>query len=174
MKNNTPSAQHNISILDYHVHEKLEQCTDSMLFDSDTVIADMKAKTSDGLSVSVALMVRGYVSVIYQGKTYRKPSDFPQKLRELIASRFSEPPFIEDMSDEAIDAAMETFDSAKQEDDYRIAFSNWFEYIWKITDADGDNVAHDGILCEDELNTMTEDQLRFKIEEVARQVLELV
>lgn len=175
-KNNTPSAQPNISILDFHIRKGLKQCADSMLFDSDTVIADMKVKTSDDLTVSVALMVRGYVSVTYRGMTYHKPSEFPQELRELIASRFSEPPFVADMTDESIDAAMEVFGSVEQEQeyDYCIILSNWFEYIWHITDADGDAVAHDGILCDDNLNTMTEEQLRSEMEKVVHQVLELV
>ena len=173
-RNNTPTPAQPVVITEFSVYKPLAECKESLLIDSDTVIASIEGKTSNELTITVALMVRGSVSVIYEDQVYHKPSEFPEALRKLITNMDAENIDIGDMTDEQLSAAMEAFDPNDWEPRYEIMLNNWFEYIWRVTDADGDKCDSDGILCEDDLHTMTEDQLRSEMEEVVAQVLALV
>ena len=172
--NPAPSTPPEVTFNNFSIDKPLSECQESMLIDSDTVIASIEATTSDGLTVTVDLMVRGSVSVVYQSEVYKKPSKFPAELRKLILARAAAFTHMEDMSDEQLTAAAEAFDPANLEpDDFDVLLNNWFEYIYEITDADGDTVAQDGILCEDDLHKMSAEELCAELEEVVRQVLEL-
>ena len=141
----------------FNADKNLAQYVDSMLFDSGTVIAGIEAMILSGLTIAVSLTVCGSVAVTYKGMAYHKPSEFPEDLRKQIAARA-----------EASDPC------APETEDYDVTLNNWFEYVYEVQDAAGDIVRSDGILCEDDIHTMTEDQLRSEMEEVVRQVLELV
>lgn len=176
MKNKTvanASEKQDVVFSDYTIEKPLSECIESMLIDSDTVIAAITAKSETGLTVELTLEVRGCVSVTYKGQVYNKPSEFPEELRQWILKNYTQAIDIADMTDEQLDAAAEACGiDTDEEDEVYVTLNNWFEYIYEITDADGDTICNDGILCEDELHTMTDEQLRSEMEEVARQVLQ--
>lgn len=63
--------------------ENLTQFTDSMLFDSETEVANAEFSYK-GEHVTIYLDVRGEVRVTYKDETYSKPSEFPEELKTLI------------------------------------------------------------------------------------------
>lgn len=65
----------------YNDNVDLTDKKDSLQLDSGTVIATL---CQDGYLVS--LEVRGEVRVTFDGVTYRVPSEFPQKLKDIISS----------------------------------------------------------------------------------------
>lgn len=63
----------------------LSQYTDSMLFDSDTLIAEAFFDTANNKqSAKIELITRGAVRVEADGNIYTSPSDFPDWLKERI------------------------------------------------------------------------------------------
>ena len=159
---------------EYNVYEVLSDCVDSMLFDSDTTIAGITAQSADGcFAVSVALMVRGEVSVTFKGKTYRKPSQFPQELKDRIRKFPGEWDCLDgDLKDFNPDAMAELFDpNAEDEDDLYISCSNWFEYLYTVID--GEDTRKDGICCEEDLASMTNDALEVAMMTVAKEVVDM-
>lgn len=67
--------------LPIEVYCDLKQCTDSMLFSSETKIAQI---TSEDKRYKVALSVLGSVRVWYQGEMYHDVSEFPEELKWLF------------------------------------------------------------------------------------------
>lgn len=107
-------------IKEFKCVEDLTPYVDSMLFDSNTVIATMKYEDDDW-ELFIDLGVRGDVRVEYKGETYRYPSDFPDELIERIKTN----PNWWDI----------TSPSGEGEDDgsnVYIQDNNWFEYIFDI------------------------------------------
>lgn len=172
-----------VQVADYQVHQELSECVDSMLFDSDTNIAYLSAKTSDGrFTASVDLMVRGEVSVTYKGKTYRKPSQFPKELRDRIKAHPGSWEFsdgekdLSKLSDEELSFLMEQFDpdncALEDEDELYISCNNWFEYIYTVR-GEGYEQA-DGVLFEENLATLSNDDLQVAMLTFAKEVIEIV
>jgi hypothetical protein len=108
---------------------------DSMLFDSDHVIATMVCE-DNGCKITVDLMTRGDVDIYYKGNRYRRACEFPKSLKKLI----------------------ETDSEWFNNEDVEIVDNNWFEYIYDVV---GDGVSYsDGIMFEDDLSTYTVEQLK--------------
>lgn len=63
------------------IYEDLSDISDSMLMDSDTLIAKYLDEEKD---IYLTLEVRGEVNVDYMGQTYRNPSEFPEALVQMI------------------------------------------------------------------------------------------
>lgn len=158
-----------------NVYEVLSDCVDSMLFDSDTTIAGIAAQSADGrFSASVALMVRGEVSVTFKGVTYKKPSQFPQELKDRIRKFPGEWDCMSDEAPEAFepDVAVELFDpDTEDEDDLYISCNNWFEYLYTVID--GEDTREDGICCDEDLARMTNDDLETAMMTVAKEVVDM-
>lgn len=162
------------------IREKLNKCTDSMLFDSGTVIADLTAKTENGITVAVSLQVCGYVSVSFKGETYHKPSEFPQELREYIQTHPDSWMIWdgEDATDELSEASLEEMASFfnvtedNEEDSVLcVVCNNWLEYIWCIS---GNNHnAQDSIVCEDKLENLSDANLQAIMMALACEVIEM-
>ena len=67
----------------FEVLEDLEQCKDSLLFDSDVTVARLEL----GSGYAAALEVCGEVRIIYnEDEVYKLPSKFPQALKDMIAT----------------------------------------------------------------------------------------
>ena len=181
-KGASPAADNGgLKVLEFCVSENLAECVDSMLFDSNTGIAYIRCKTNDGLTVAVHLDVRGEVRVGYKGQLYNKPSEFPEELRNRIKAHPGnweypdiDMPNLSHLSEEELDHLMELGapDDDDDEDDLFIYFNNWFEYIWTVEGKDINQ--QDGIVCEDDLSKLTEEELKNEMKEVVNQVLELV
>lgn len=65
---------------DIEVNVPLNDCTDSLLFEANDVIATLKS--DDGVCVSIA--VAGEVRIVYDGEVYRYASDYPAELTNAI------------------------------------------------------------------------------------------
>ena len=63
------------------VYEDLTNVSDSLLLDSDTLIATYEDKAEE---LYVSYVVRGEVNLIYKGENYRHPVDFPDELVKII------------------------------------------------------------------------------------------
>ena len=103
-------------LLNFKLYEDLSKCTDSMLFDDETCIASGDVEVN-GTKVRVDLVVRGYVHVVFKGKDYFKPSEFPIELIEKIKHG-----------------------KLLVDDDIVLILNNWFEmisYIDRLSDHNG-------------------------------------
>lgn len=95
---------------------------DSMQLDSDQVIATLKRG-----DFAVSLEVKGEVRVTFDGELYTKPSEFPQDLKDLIASD-------------------DFWDCNERVD---VGNNNWFEAVYRsesyeesdVVDLEGDTVS---------------------------------
>lgn len=117
-----------INTLIFDCDDNLEQYNDSMLFDSDTVIAGGKFEQDDK-TIEISLCVRGEVSVNYKGETYHKPSEFPDELKQLIKDK--------------------PYDWDDRKDIY-VSLNNWFEYIYEI-DGYSDGIMADSPFTEENI-----------------------
>lgn len=122
---------------------ELSQYTDSMLFDSGEQIAAMECEDGN-THINIYLEVRGEVRVDFDGVTYRRPSEFPLELKELIKGN----PICWDC-----------------EDDVYVDIRNWFEYIY-IVNNEHWNDYMDGVLCEWDIS-------KWGPEEIKREMLEI-
>lgn len=179
----SPAANEKLRILEYKVLKDLKECVDSMLFDSDTTIAHLIAESKTGLKVDVSLMVRGAVSVEYKGKTYRKPSEFPQELIDRIKAKPNDwlNPSMgfdpENLTTEQLNRisallAQGIPDDYFEEDDIYVSCNNWFEYIYEVSG--NDHEEQDGILFEADLAALTEEALQAEMLAIATEIIEEV
>lgn len=65
----------------FNVYEDMTKISDSVLLESDTVIADL---ISD--DVDARIIVRGEINITYKNKNYRHPSEYSEELKQLISS----------------------------------------------------------------------------------------
>lgn len=136
-----------MKIIEFNCDNDLSKYTDSMLFDSDTVIATMICE-DNGCKITVDLMTRGYVDVYYKGKRYQSACEFPKGLKKLI------------------ETDQDWFDN----EDVEIIDNNWFEYIYDVV---GDGVSYsDGILFEDDLSCYSVEDLKEDMIEVCNFITE--
>ena len=68
-----------VVIKSYDIYEPLENCLDSLLFDSSTVIAHMLCEVDDYV-IDIDLTACGVVDIEYKGVNYKSPSKFPGEL----------------------------------------------------------------------------------------------
>ncbi len=69
--------------LQFTIYEKLKECTDSLLFDSETTIAKLEVD-----DCCLCLEVQGEVRIVdnQTQEVYKTPSEFPQELKDAIKS----------------------------------------------------------------------------------------
>ena len=132
-----------VEIVDFECVENLGDYAESMLYDSDTVVASMIYR-HPLRDISLVLSVRGEVRVHFKGQTYTKPSDFPKELRELIIKHPGH-----------WDAAAEASCSPVFVD-----CNNWFEFIYQESKPFSNKSYTDGITCGLNLEDMTAEQLQ--------------
>lgn len=125
-------------ITEFNCEENLAQYVDSMLFDSDTVIASMTCECYNGDIISVDLTVRGSVEVDYRGETYRRPSEFPDALKKKIKKHPHD----------------WEYDNATYVD-----LNNWFEFIYDIC-RDGEEIVREGEIFERDLSKLSVEELK--------------
>ena len=65
--------------MNFKVFQPMEEITDSMMLDSDTLICRLE---KDGYLVEIE--TRGEVRVEFKGSIYTRPSEFPEELKDLI------------------------------------------------------------------------------------------
>lgn len=121
----------------FTVYENLKECTDSLLFNSETTIATLEIN-----EYCLCLEVQGAVRIIDTStqEVYKTPSKFPQELKEYIKSG---------------DAFI------YPNDNYFMDNNNWFNWTFLKN-----NEAIDGDICEIQINNLTEGQLLDKMTEV--------
>lgn len=136
-----------MNIVSFKCEEGLSKYVDSMLFDSNTVIATMECENGDE-KVLIELMVRGEVRVLYKGNTYTSPCDFPIELKEKIKAN---PSWWDD-------------------EDVYIDFSNWFEYMYDHT-INGETYS-DGIMFEDDLSKYSVEDVKNGMIKAAEYIME--
>lgn len=144
-------------ITDFFCEDKLEQYTDSMLFDSNTTIATLHAG-NDNYKITIELMTRGFVRVEYRGDIYTEPSAFPEELRLYIKDHPGT------WSVEAPDGD----DPMGEKRSIYVADSNWFEYIYNIDVLSTGEHWSDGIMFDNDLSQYTPESL---CEEMANDIL---
>lgn len=123
-------------VIGFKVFEDLSKFKDSMMFDSDTIVASMTCDYKDHL-INIDLKICGYVKVFFKGECFTRPSDFPEELKEIIKK---EP------------------NGWGTEDDIEVWENNWFEYIFN--DNYKGHVFSDGIMFEDDLSKYSIEQLK--------------
>lgn len=140
-------------VLHFQVNAPLERCTDSMLFNSGTVISELTALyVPSNIGVCVKLKVVGDVSVTYRGQVYHGFSEFPAGLKRRIETHPND------------------WTHVAGEPDIEIKLNNWFEYSYCISAGRGDHI--DVELCEDDLHLLTDDGLKEEMLEVAINAIE--
>lgn len=134
-----------MKIIEFQCDNNLSKYTDSMLFDSNHVIATMICE-DNGDKITVDLMTRGEVDVYYKGNRYRNVSEFPKDLKKLIEM---DPEWFDNKDVEVID-------------------NNWFEYIYDVV---GEGISYsDGIMFEDDLSTYSIEDLKEDMTQVCNYV----
>lgn len=128
---------------------ELSQYTDSMLFDSGEQIAAMEYEYGN-THINIYLEVRGEVRVDFDGVTYRRPSEFPDVLKELIKTN----PGCWDC-----------------EDYVYVDMNNWFEYIY-VVDNEHWNEYMDGVLCEWDISKGTPEHIKKEMLEICEWLTE--
>lgn len=137
-----------MKIIQFKCDDNLSKYIDSMLFDSDTVVASMKCEYKEHI-IDVDLMVRGYVNVYYKGERFRYPSDFPEELKEIIRQNPNGWNYIND--------------------DIEVDENNWFEYIYDDT-FDGKTYS-DGIMFEDDLSKYSVKEIETELIEICKYIV---
>ena len=135
-----------MKIINFECDKNLSQYVDSMLFDSNTIIASMTCEINEH-QINIDLMTRGYVNVEYKGDTYRYPSEFPQELKIKIKEN---PNWWDD-------------------EDVYIDENNWFEYIYD--DTINGKTYSDGIVFEDDLSKYSVEQVKDDMVEVCKWIV---
>lgn len=107
-----------MNILEFET-ENLKQYTNSLLFDSGTEIACLKVEDK-GRTVVVSLNVCGEVHIVYKENVYKRPSEFPKEVIELIKN-------------------------GDPDEELYIGFNNWFEYIYGDEDYTDGIVCEDDV-----------------------------
>lgn len=119
--------------------DELSQYTDSLLFDSGTVVAELDMTDTYGNRAVMSLEVRGEVRVKLKGSDEcwcTRPSEFPEAVREAIENgQFG----LLDESD---------------------ASYNWFELMFTIFNNKGEMIVQDGDVYEGELDMLTPEDLK--------------
>ena len=134
-------------LIEFTCDNDLSKYVDSMLFDSDTVIATMICE-DNGCKITVDLMTRGDVDVYYKGNRYKSQCEFPKSLNELIKTD------------------SEWFDN----EDVEVVDNNWFEYIFDVY---GDGVSYsDGVMFECDLSLYSIEELKADMLDVCKQIAE--
>lgn len=128
---------------------ELSQYTDSMLFDSGEQIAAMECEDGN-THINIWLEVRGEVRVDFDGVTYRRPSEFPDVLKELIKTN----PGYWDC-----------------EDYVYVDMNNWFEYIYEIDNERWNNYM-DGVLCEWDISKGNSEDIKKEMLEICEWLVE--
>ncbi len=147
------TANENAMICTEFECDNLSPYVDSMLFDSGRMIArGVFVYSNDGVEIdkeiTITLVVSGEVSVTYKGEVYHSPSEFPDKLIELIKRNSDWMTYAP--SGEGNDEA---------EGDIYVTLNNWFEYTCN----------GDGELYEDDLSKATPEMILEDMKEIARQ-----
>lgn len=134
--------------VNFNCDENLKQYTDSMLFDSGTIVASLDCE-HNGYKICIDLKVCGEVDVTYKGEDYRYPSDFPDELKEIIKN---EPTWF------------------IHTDDLYVTNNNWFEYIYDCS-YNGQTWSN-GVLFESNLSAYSEIDLLNEMCELAMEIME--
>lgn len=140
------------TIQGFNTYLDLNRCVDSMLFNSETLVASLFVTKGD-YNVSVKLKVVGDVAVLYRNKVYHSYFDFPTGLKERI------------------EQYPRNWQHIEGKQDVQINLNNWFEYQWVIHGPDY-FCKSGSMLCEDDLHLMTEDALKAEMLEVADHVIQ--
>lgn len=117
----------------------LTKYVDSMLYDSDTVIAQGTFVSNTDVQYDISLVVTGAVAVYFNDIKYTQPSDFPQALKEIIRKR-------------------KLFSS----ENVTVWENNWFAYIVTV------NGYTDDVVFEADLSTYTDQMLQDEMKEIVR------
>ena len=137
-----------MEILNFGCYKNLNECVDSMLFDSDIMIASMECKIGNH-NIVVTLMTRGSVKVEYKENVYRYPSDFPDELKAKIKNN---PNWWDDDEDIYIDE------------------NNWFEYIYDHR-YKGETYS-DGIMCEGDISKYSIEDLKKEMMDICKWIVD--
>lgn len=124
----------------WELFENLEDCIDSLLFDSGTIITSGEFDI-DGVVYNIDLVVAGRVSVIFDDYRYDCPSEFPARLRQLIADGYG-------------------YDDSGE---VEIESNNWFEYVISV-----DNYT-ESFVIETDLTKYTPQQLKEEMLSIAEE-----
>lgn len=127
----------------------LENCSDSLLFDSDEGIAVAYFADGYGNKVEMELIVTGEVNVSYKDVIYTTPSDFPADLVDIIKAG-----------------------DVWYHDDVSVNSNNWFELVFTVKNAEGEEIAYDGDVWESDLTKMSGDDLQTKLRDYADYLLD--
>ena len=129
--------------------DELSQYTDSLLFDSGTVVAELDMTDAHDNRAVMSLEVRGEVKVKLNGSDEcwcKTPSKFPEEIREAIINREWHL-LDEDMS------------------------CNWFELMFTLYNSRGEEVVQDGEVYEGDLTILTPDDLKSLLTEEGKQYI---
>lgn len=141
----TGEPKRSLTLTYFDCEKDLSQYTDSLLFTDDEVPVEAEFEDSNGNNINLRLIVTGAVNLTYKEETYTNPADFPDELKEIIKSG-------------------EVYDN---EDTY-ISDNNWFELVFTVTNAAGEEIAYDGDAdIFDDLSKMTADDLKTQLTDYA-------
>lgn len=126
-------------------YKDLSDIPDSMLIDSDTVIAEYIDPDND---LRVSLEVRGEVRVVFQGDVYCYPSEFPEELKDYIKENKG------------------IYELPEQFPDSYISDNNWFELF--IMDKNGQYITSDVVDCENQTPEEIKDMMKETLDDYLR------
>ena len=106
-------------------------------------------KDEHGNTVKEELIVTGEVLIEYKGDIYDTYSDFPADLVDIIK-------------------ANEEWDN----EDVFINANNWFELVYTVESANGEEVGYDGFVFESDLSKMTPDELKALLTDYAESLFD--
>lgn len=132
--------ENKVMCLEFNCDDNLSQYTDSMLFDSGTVIASGKFE-KEGRIFNIYLEVNGEVAVTYKGEVYHSPSDFPEELTERIRNTTW------------WDVCSPSEEGDDVESNIYVGMNNWFEYLY------GEECIDDGTVYEADLSRATKEEI---------------
>jgi len=123
---------------EYQGNNYLEQYTESLLFDSDELIAAAYFSDEDGNTVKLYLGVAGEKKIALPkdpDTSYRYANEYPEELVRAIKE-------------------------GVMDRDYIVSMNNWFSLDFEITDEDGKILADDDEPWEDDISKRTNEELK--------------
>ena len=135
-----------IKDISFECDTDLAKYTTSMLFPSETVIAEGNFEV-DGKKYSVSLEVRGNVAVTFHGETYHSPEDFPEELIEHIKAHPNDWHIVAPTGEE------------NDELPIYVENNNWFEYI--VSD---ETRTLEGYCCESDVSELSLGDIEMDME----------
>lgn len=145
----------NLTVTSFECDNDLSQYTESMLFSSDTMVAEATFEDKNGNRIEFWLGTRGEVDVDFfedglddDPTNYDDPDDFPEELIDIIKAG-----------------------ELWQDERVCVTDNNWFEVIYDVYNKDGELLHSNGEMFED-FDNLSPDELKQELTTLAEEIYE--